>query len=76
MKKLHVVTDVTEKTTIGDDGEPTTELDEHVDEFAGEHVSFATEPSGVLVVFDRPNSLWAAYAPGSWRVVRDVSRQN
>ena len=60
MRVLHVTTSV-----VGDD--------DVVDEYKGEAVGFMTEASGALVVYRRPNELWAAYAPGSWEVVRDVS---
>lgn len=57
--KLHVITDIK-----GDD--------EVIDEFDGTSVSFMTEPSGVLMVFEKSSLPWAAYAPGSWRGVRRV----
>lgn len=55
---LHVVT---ERSATGD---------ESVDEYAGPEVQFMTEPSGVLLIMERPGKLWAAYAPGSWWGVR------
>ena len=58
MTVLHVVTSV-------EAGE------ENYDVFEGPSVSFLTEPSGALVIFQRPNHMWAAYAPGKWEVVRD-----
>lgn len=61
MTTLHVVTGVDDK------GE------ENYDEFTGPQVTFLTEPSGALVIFQKPNHTWAAYAPGQWRVVRDGS---
>lgn len=43
-----------------------------VDTYDGRLVTFITEPSGVLVVFSAPGQVWAAYAPGEWKKVRDV----
>lgn len=36
------------------------------DDYDGPHVSFQIEPSGVLQVWQKPQMLWAAYAPGVW----------
>lgn len=42
-----------------------------VDSFDGPTVSYLTEPSGALVVFEGPQKEWAAYAAGVWtRVIR------
>lgn len=43
-----------------------------VDTYDGPQVSFITEPSGVLVVFASPGKVWAAYAVGEWKKVRDA----
>lgn len=48
------------------------DTDEVSDTFDGPQVSFITEPSGALVVFEAPNRPWAAYAPGEWKKVRNV----
>ncbi len=40
-----------------------------VDTYDGQAVTFMTEPSGALVIFERPNVPWAAYAPPSWKQV-------
>jgi hypothetical protein len=61
MTTIHVATTVNCDGSVGS-----------IDEFKGNHVSFMTEPSGVLVVFRRPADVWQAYAPGHWKVVRDV----
>lgn len=61
MRTVHVV------TTVNCDGSAGS-----IDEFKSDHVSFVTEPSGVLVIFRRPDDIWQAYAPGHWKVVRDV----
>ena len=39
------------------------------DTYEGPACSFMTEPSGALVIFERPNLLWAAYAPSVWKQV-------
>ncbi|MCF3941324.1 hypothetical protein [Gordonia tangerina] len=44
--------------------------DEKIDYFDGPEVQILTEPSGVLIVLERPNRLWAVYAPGQWQGVR------
>lgn len=36
------------------------------DDYAGPQVTFQIEPSGVLQVWQKPQMLWAAYAPGVW----------
>ena len=43
--------------------------DGDVDTYDGPAVSFMTEPSGALVIFERPNVLWAAYSATSWEQV-------
>lgn len=40
------------------------------DTYDGLQVSFMTEPSGALVVMNG-RRVWAAYAPGEWKKVRD-----
>ncbi|AUH68519.1 MULTISPECIES: hypothetical protein [Gordonia] len=52
--------------------EATGKLEEVYDTFDGPEVTWVTEPSGVLVVMERPGKLWVAYAPGSWQKVRSV----
>ena len=47
-------------------------MDEAVEEWEAEQVSFLTEPSGALVIFRRPNDQWAAYAPGCWLKIREA----
>lgn len=46
---------------------------EVADTYDGPQTSFMTEPSGALVVFLSPGRAWAAYAPGHWQKVREVS---
>lgn len=36
------------------------------DTFDGDTVSFVTEPSGALVIFQRPGEVWAAFGAGAW----------
>lgn len=35
-------------------------------EFEGPEVQFMPEPSGVLMVLEKPNRPWAVFAPGQW----------
>lgn len=43
--------------------------DGDVDTYDGPSVTFMTEPSGALVIFERANVLWAAYSPTAWKQV-------
>ncbi|MGC5249465.1 hypothetical protein ACPXB3_21375 [Gordonia sp. DT219] len=63
--KLHVVTGTQPNPETG-------ELDELVDEWESDQVTFLTEPSGSLVIFRSPNDQWAAYAPGHWMKIREA----
>lgn len=47
-----------------------TASEEVFDTFDGPEATWMTEPSGVLVIMERPGKLWAAYAPGQWLKVR------
>lgn len=49
--------------------EETGELEDVVDQYFGDEVSWITEPSGVLVVMSGAKP-WVAYAAGVWRRVR------
>lgn len=76
MTTIHVITGYREATAdeitdglVGSADEPM----EFADEFPGEHVTFDFEPFGGLVVYRKPGQVWAAYAPGEWKKVRDVS---
>jgi len=62
--KLHVVTEIRRNPE-------TDALDESVEEWESDQVSFLTEPSGALVIFRSRSEVWAAYAPGSWLKVRE-----
>ncbi|ANA85219.1 hypothetical protein SEA_ENALISNAILO_11 [Gordonia phage EnalisNailo] len=66
MTTIHVVT----RSEVNDDGQ----IDERADKYEGETATFDFEPSGVLVIYRKPSDLWAAYAPGQWERVQDVSQ--
>lgn len=53
-------------TELDAEGQP----QELVDTFDGPTVSFLTENSGTLVIFESPQKPWAAYARGAWQKVR------
>ena len=67
MSAKDVAIEVVTGTAVDIDGNP----EDIYDTFVGPQVSFMTEPSGALVIFQTPGQAWAAYAPGHWIKIRD-----
>ncbi|QLF84151.1 hypothetical protein SEA_PYTHEAS_11 [Gordonia phage Pytheas] len=66
MTTIHVIT----RSEVREDGQ----IDESADKYESDAATFDFEPSGVLIVYRKPSDLWAAYAPGQWKRVQDVSQ--